>query len=116
MPPSRTVSRRCRGKQSNCSTALTTLALSAEDKEDLVKTITSALDKRRSVDEGQHRTDHMWVHDQIRRHQERSRRRAEFHEALKKNVVTWAIISALLGLSALVYGWFEAVVKRLSGQ
>jgi|GEM_PF-2986157 len=88
------------------------MALSSDDKEELVQTLTKVLDRRRSVDEVQHRLDHEWVQLKRKEEQDKSDRRRKLRQRIEENVLGWLIITFLFGAGVMAYQAFIGSVKK----
>jgi len=92
------------------------MALSREDKEDLVGAITEVLNRRRSIDEAQHRVHHKWVESKMQKEAEKEQRSKELRAKLEESVLGWLIIVFLAGIGVMAYqAAIGALKKAING-
>lgn len=75
------------------------------------ETVSEELDGRRTIPIEEHRDHHLWIGDQIRRH----RVRGERFEAVRRQVVGWAVIAFLGGIGLMSYEWVVAAIRKIAG-
>jgi len=86
--------------------------MTPEEKQDLVDAITTVLDQRRSIPEDRHHQHH----DFIERYIQKEKRKEELRQYARKQAVGWGVVALLSAAGLGMYNWFEAMVKRVTGQ
>ncbi len=95
------------------------MALSAEDKEELVGLIGETLNRRRTMDEDRHCNDHKFIYTLMQREkrlEETKKRRHELLMTARKTAVGWivvAVLTLITGLGTMVYDFIAVLVRKL---
>jgi len=95
------------------------MALSKEDRDELVCLICQTLDLRRTVDEERHKNDHKFIWTLMQREkakEDRKIRREQLLMTARKTAVGWivvAILTLITGLGSMVYDFFAGLFRKI---